>query len=366
MKRLVINIILSVVFILSAWMLARPFMAGKALKEAAKLNAGFRWDDADKKIGLAARLDPLSAESNAAIGRLYAARASIVKDKAPVLLKAESKYKRAYQLNPHDTANLMEMATLEKELFLAEPDLYKDRINNAVGYFKEAFGKDPNNYIINYEIGRNYVELWKYSDDENKKFAFERFKSCLKLAPWYSEGIYYVLWRRFGDFNILLAVTPENPVAYENLYDFIVKNGLWKYRKEVLGKIGGSKKRTATGTAWFGKSRKGSNVYKNGNMYWPGTVNRIIGVSEGRILIKIKAKGDEAYGVWPYMVVELNGQEIGEASVNSEQWKEYEFKADTDGSIKTLSVTFVNDACDEKKGIDRNLYVGEVEVQKYE
>jgi tetratricopeptide (TPR) repeat protein len=363
MKRIIINIILIICFALLFFAAALPFLANIQFNKGISLEKIFRWNMADKKFDLTVRLNPLSAENNTAVGRLYAARARAIKDKAPVLLKAEVNLKRAYQLNPYDMVNLMELAALEKELFLANPALFKDRINNALGYCKEAFGKDPDNYLINYEIGRNYVELWEYIDDEHKKYAVERLKTCLRLAPLYYEGVYQILWRGFRDFNVLLTVTPENPAAYKNLYDFVVKYNLWEYRKEILGKIGGPPKRTATGLVWSGKSDDGGNIYTNGGMYWSGTASRIIETPKGRCLLKIKAKGEEAYGVWPYMIVELDGEEIGERSVNSDQWREYSFNVNTNGGVKILSVTFPNDAGDPKKRIDRNLYVGDVKIE---
>ena len=231
---------------------------------------------------------------------------------------------------------------MEKELFLAAPSQYKDRLNSALDYFNKVSALDPKNYIIDYEIGRNYVELWQYLDDKNKKYAIEKLKTCLKLAPYYHDEVYQILWNNTKNHD------------------------LWKYRREIFDKIDAKNKRTASGPEWFGRADDGVNVYKNGNIYWAGTASRTIEIPKGKALIKIKARGDESRGVWPFMIVELDGQEIGETFVDTAEWKEYEFKADTDGGIKVLSVTFPNDAYDEKEGTDRNLYVGDVEVERYE
>ena len=75
------------------------------------------------------------------------------------------------------------------------------------------------------------------------------------------------------------------------------------------------------------------------------------------------AKGSAADGIYPYMIVELDGEGIGEMFVDSTDWKEYLFDVDTDGGMKVLSVTFANDGGNEKKGEDRNLYVGKVRVE---
>ena len=94
-------------------------------------------------------------------------------------------------------------------------------------------------------------------------------------------------------------------------------------------------------------------------MYWTGTVDAAVGLPIGESAIKIRAKGEPAYGIWPYMVVELDGEDIGETFVTSSEWKEYTFNINSNGGTKVLSVTFVNDGGEWEKGTDRNLYIGE-------
>jgi hypothetical protein len=55
------------------------------------------------------------------------------------------------------------------------------------------------------------------------------------------------------------------------------------------------------------------------------------------------------------MIVELDGEEIGEVFADSPDWKEYRFDADTAGGTMVLSVAFVNDWYDGRE--DRNLFV---------
>jgi len=294
MKKFAINMLLTVVFISAAWTLAMRF-------------------------------DFLSAESNTAAGRSLAAQAAAAKDMIPLLLEAEDRYKRAYKLNPHDIVNIIEYAALEKELFLAAPALYRDRLDNSLDYYRKAFTTDPNNYIVNYEIGRNYAALWKYIGDEDKKYAVERLKNCLDLAPHYYDGVWQIL-----------ASQPNN-------------RELWKYRSEIFSKV-----------------KYGKKAYENGNMYWAGTLSRTIEAPQGKVLIKIKAKGEKARGVWPYMIVELDGRDLGGTFVDTAGWKEYRFTSETEGGSKVLNIIFPNDANDETKGEDRNLYVGEVRVLRNE
>ncbi len=340
MKKYVNNAIFFLVFGLLAMIITRPFLASVALNEAKKCEAGYNWALADKKIALALRLDPFNAGNYTVAGRLYAARASIKEGKIPFLLESEGKYIKAYRLNPNDTVNLIELAALEKELFLADPVVYKDRLSRSVGFYRGSFGVDPDNYLLNFEVGQNLISLWIYLDDKDKDFALERLKSCLELAPWYSEQVNDILLYNFG-------------------------NETRKLRKKVFGERV-PKKRMASNSNWSGKSDAGNNIYWNGNMYWTGTASRFIELPEGAYTIKIKARGSSALGVWPYMIVELDGSEIGETYVDSPEWKYYIFNTDTKGGTKVLSVTFTNDGGDPKRGTDRNLYVGEVEVEKHE
>jgi len=66
------------------------------------------------------------------------------------------------------------------------------------------------------------------------------------------------------------------------------------------------------------------------------------------------------------MIVELDGEEVGGSFIDSGEWKEYSFGVETSSGPKVLSVTFPNDGGDWKKGIDRNLYVGEARIVKYD
>ena len=115
---------------------------------------------------------------------------------------------------------------------------------------------------------------------------------------------------------------------------------------------------------WQGMTESRKRAYESGNMYWTGTIEAAINVPKGETVVSIQAKGSQAYDIWPYMVVELDGEEVGEMFVNSPAWKEYSFKVNTDGGIKVLSITFANDGGNKESGEDRNLYIGEAKVVK--
>lgn len=98
-------------------------------------------------------------------------------------------------------------------------------------------------------------------------------------------------------------------------------------------------------------------------MYWEGTVHRIIEVPKGSSLLCIEARGERCFAVWPYMVIELDGYDIGETFVESPQWKTYRFPVRSNGGIQVLSVSFLNDAYDERTDKDRNLHVRDVCIE---
>jgi hypothetical protein len=117
---------------------------------------------------------------------------------------------------------------------------------------------------------------------------------------------------------------------------------------------------------WTGKSKDRMNVYEGGSMYWTGTMHTLVTLPEGEATVNIMASGSSANGLFPYMSVELDGNEIGGVFIDSSDWKDYSFKVKTDGGVKVLSVTFANDGSNKEKGEDRNLYVREVRISENE
>ena len=99
-------------------------------------------------------------------------------------------------------------------------------------------------------------------------------------------------------------------------------------------------------------------------MYWPGTVYGSIKVSGSAESILIRVKGSSAYGIWPYMIVHLDGKKIGTSFVNSEEFKEYLYPIDSQQKGKTviLRISFANDGGNDVVGEDRNLYVDQAKV----
>jgi len=257
----------------------------------------------------------------------------------------------------------------------------------AIDNYREAVEKDPYNFRNNYLVGYDLFTVWDNLSQRDKKFALDRFKYALQAKPWYGDSVYPAVIYYAEDFSLAEEVAPQSLRGYKGLYSFIVRNNFWQYRRQVKKSLDLYRQKEepeeferereermrllrslrslamTEGSEWVGKSESGRNAYKNGKMYWEGTVSRTIELPKGETVVEIQARGDAAYDVWPYMIVELDGEEIGEGFVDSSEWKGYSFAVDTDGGEKVLSVTFPNDDGDWEKGIDRNLYVGDVKIE---
>ena len=141
--------------------------------------------------------------------------------------------------------------------------------------------------------------------------------------------------------------------------------------RDKLNQIGKMKKKIRPSSvsnvilipSWQGISADGKNVFNDGTMYWEGTINAALLVPEGHVKINLQAKGSSASGIYPYMIVELDGEIIGEGFVAGPDWRDYEFNVNTNGGIKILSVTFKNDGANLIKGEDRNLFIGRAEAK---
>ncbi|MEA3305974.1 MAG: hypothetical protein U9R52_04080, partial [Candidatus Omnitrophota bacterium] len=118
-KQIAANVLIIFVFlVLTAWTIV-PFLA-------------------ETRFDSAARLDPLNAKYRAKMGKFYIKRAAVTKNKIPALLKAETEYKKAHELNPYSARYLMELAGVEARLFLSDNVARDDKLGHSIGHFKEA------------------------------------------------------------------------------------------------------------------------------------------------------------------------------------------------------------------------------------
>lgn len=77
--------------------------------------------------------------------------------------------------------------------------------------------------------------------------------------------------------------------------------------------------------------------------------------------ISVNARGEEAYGGWPHMIVSVNGSPIGDVTVDSEWYAEYTFDFLPSAGPQQISVSFDNDVY-APPDVDRNLVVDKVTV----
>ena len=113
---------------------------------------------------------------------------------------------------------------------------------------------------------------------------------------------------------------------------------------------------------WQGVSQTGNDTFKDGNMYWSGTMHAVASIPKGKTEVSIQARGTPANELFPYMIVELDGELIGETTIDSQDWRQYSFIFNSDGGAKVLSITFVNDGSNKLLREDRNLYIGETRI----
>ena len=402
MKRFILNFILIAAFALFLGTIFVSFTAEGHFDQAKKLEEDYRWEKAGEKYQLALHLAPFNAEYFAGAGDFLMRRSRYRKDRISWPKRAAKLYEKACQLNPRHaeywySLGQTELAHSSSLIVDSQKSIAQSSnfIAEAMENFKRAIEKDPCNFRVNYLIGQTLLVSWKSLDREERDFTLDRLRYVLRSQPWDSDFVYSAMMYYAKDFSLLQKVMPDNLEGAEILLFFIEENNLWQYRKEAAEQVDYyrqkeepekvkeerlarlkqfvsikqamryqlSANRSISKKDWQGKSSDGESVYEGGNMYWTGTMDASINVPEGKAMVKIKAKGSPADKVFPYMIVELEGETIGATIVDSSEWKEYLFKIDTEGGIKVLSLTFVNDGGNEERNEDRNLFVGGARVE---
>jgi len=367
LKKSVINLILIVAFCLLVTALVRPLVAELKFTDGEKLAARFKWAEAETKFLDAIKIDPFSSRYLAGLGEFLLLQARYSGNKAPLIERAVGLYGRALELDPKNAEYCLKLGAIE---------LSRKNYAEAFEDFRKAAENDPNGFNVAYGIGIAGIGVWKNINEADRLFVVERLKIAMMTRP--SGDIYLKAWNARKDMELLRTITPDDRKGWQGLYNFIVSQNLWQFRKEEaerLNRYTNNKtkkpkllkevkeaKSAISAADWQGSTSNGKNKYKNGNMYWSGTMDAAISIPKGSAILRIRAKGQPAGGVWPYMIVELGGEGIDEMFVDTADWKEYDFKVDTEGGAKILRVTFANDGGNAKE--DRNLFVGSAEIVK--
>ncbi|NQT95283.1 MAG: hypothetical protein HQ572_02425 [Candidatus Omnitrophica bacterium] len=300
--------------------------------------------------------------------------------------KADTLYDRAIKLNPLKAEHYLGRGLLKLAIYR------RYRSKEGEGFmadFQNAWMNDPHRADISYAIGSAGIRVWPSLDQHQKEFFLERLKYCLRRQWWHIEIIYARLWKETRDLEILQEITPDTLKGHKALYNFIRRNNLWQYHRKQLEKVNyyrqkeepedyrrekdehtkaieelKSLAREGRIKGWMGKSFNGKHTYTDGNMYWSGTMQTALNLTEGESVIVIRAKGAMADNIFPFMIVELDGKNIGEAFIDSLESKDYYFPVESEGGISIVSITFANDGLNRSRGEDRNLHVGSISVRK--
>ncbi|MFA5410657.1 MAG: carbohydrate-binding domain-containing protein [Candidatus Omnitrophota bacterium] len=350
MKKRIINLILSIIFIFIIVIIVLNFFADLQFNSAKKLESLYLWQEAKERYQLAIRINPFNTQYLSAYGDFLRDKSLYQKDRIAWLLMAEKLYNRALELNPRCAEYALSSGRVKLELFLSDKDKFKDKLSSGLADLKRAFKNDPKGFNIAYSTGYTGMTVWDNLNAGEKKWVLERLKYSLKIDPEYGEHIYPYLWQATKDSRLLRKIRPLASV---------------QEKKEELKRIERIKQGNLS-QSWQGKSWYGDNIYEGGNMYWMGTVDMPVNIPVGKAIVKLQASGSPANGVWPHMIVELDGEEIGETFVENAEWKEYIFDIDTKGGVKVLNITFSNDGSNPANNEDRNLYLGEVKIIKNE
>ncbi|MGA2775292.1 MAG: carbohydrate-binding domain-containing protein [Candidatus Omnitrophota bacterium] len=340
-----VNFILIIFFIFLATVVIFLFSADWQFNSVKRLESGYLWQRAEEKYQLAISLDPFNAQYFAGYGDFLRNKSVYQKDRTDWLMSAEKLYAHALRLNPYSADYALNSGITKLQLFLLDKDKFKNRLYSGLNDLKRAVKNDPNGSDTNYTAGCTGILIWNDLHAPDKEWVLSVLKQNLKTMPENEEYIYSQLWKIAKDYSALRKIRPIESA---------------QEKKEKLKRIEKIRQGNS-GQAWQGKSKDGVNVYENGNMYWTGTVDMLINLPNAKSTIKIQAKGSPTDDIWPHMIVELDGEEIGEIFVESPEWKEYVFQVDTKGGGKVLSVTFANDGGNAKE--DRNLYLGDVSIE---
>ncbi len=85
-------------------------------------------------------------------------------------------------------------------------------------------------------------------------------------------------------------------------------------------------------------------------------------IHQGNFALRLALRGQKAFDVGPFIMVKLNGREIGKTVIAEEEWTTLVFSPLGESEECILSVEFTNDVYDADRGQDRNLFLGDLEI----
>ncbi|MGD0336870.1 MAG: carbohydrate-binding domain-containing protein [Candidatus Omnitrophota bacterium] len=391
------KVLLTVAFVFLAAIIIAPLIAELQFNAAQKVAVDYLWEKAEKKFEKAMLIDPFDASHPSGFADFLIDISPYRTDGGFLLKKAIVLYGRSLKLDSLNAEYALGEGKAYLMLFLRDEVRDKTYLVKTLSYFKQALKNDPHGTKTAYEVGCRLMGAWPYLIEEGKSLAMKRLSFVLSEEPWLGWHIYKWAWLNTNNFSIMQRIAPETLKGQEDLLSYLEQNNLHQFylqqsqiikaykgkenpivladekRKimEIIDVI--NKKKGSYPPAdviktdvWYGKSANGKYEYEAGNMYWNGTIFGILEASGGEETITIQAKGSPVDGIYPYMIIAVDGDEIAEALVGSSEWKDYSFRIKTNPGPKLLSITFLNDAEDPVTKEDRNLYIGEARISKNE
>lgn len=358
-----------------------PLYADMLSASAAKYEEQYRWKRAESLFQKAVRIDRLNAELKADYAEFMIRRAGTSPEKISRYISAEKLLREASNLNPKWAGYKVRCAEVESILYaLTRDSSYADKAGEDI---LAAIEDDPNGLNTCYRAGYAGLSVFADLDKYKREMVIEKLSYVMRKRQEYRGHIYKALWERAKDFNLLRKITPHDLDAENDLLSFILQDKYLcaNYRKEQnkiiesLGKKDGAFLGTSSDghpaaggkeasnsvprTEWRGVSSDGKYVILDGKMFWSGSISADILLPAGPVALKIKAKGAPARGLWPQMALLVDGEEVGDVFVESGEWKDYEFKIDSSGGVRRITIVYTNDGSDKKTKEDRNLFVGD-------
>ena len=184
--------------------------------------------------------------------------------------------------------------------------------------------------------GRLGVATWR-------GLLFEREKQLDQaLALYRSEADRLLLAAyKAATLDPLATATSESAVWREFL-----TSGSLVFDGQTMNHTGGQ----ATGRGWV--------LFSTGDFSTSFTVR-----STGRYALDLIARGDPANGVWPVVIVYIDGQKVAEQYINSPVWDLFELEQPLLGGRHAIRLFYTNDAAGPGVEGDRNFYLDKLIIR---
>jgi len=236
-------------------------------------------------------------------------------------------------------------------------------INKAMVYYEmaESFGRDNENV----KLGRLkcYLKM-SLIEDALAGYRKTKFSPESKSVFFASLGEYYLneghidTARRFLEKS--LAIDSRNAEAYQLEYKISRKTGSIYYRPAEIKKILDFNHIPVSVDFRSGGFDLDFDIKKD--IYSEEGLTLDVFLPAGIYEFKLNAKGREALGIWPRMIIKFNDKHVMDLDVIGD-WKEYSGIIIVDCPANRLGIVFENDYYDEESAEDRNLHIDGIRLR---